>query len=107
VELKLPSYEVIKPFRDKYTKDLYGKGDEYFTEDEKRAKYLQEWGYIGKEVDPKNDKEEVDDDEKIEDEIEKEGIKHVGGGYYELPNGEKVKGKQNAIAELEKLKDGE
>jgi hypothetical protein len=98
VELKLPSYEVIKPFRDKYTKDLYGKGDEYFTEDEKRAKYLQEWGYIGK---------EVDDDEKIEDEIEKEGIKHVGGGYYELPNGEKVKGKQNAIAELEKLKDGE
>jgi hypothetical protein len=100
VELKLPSYEVIKPFRDKYTKDLYGKGDEYFTEDEKRAKYLQEWGYIGKEIEHENDEE-------IENEDDEDGIKHVGGGYYELPNGEKVKGKQNAIAELEKLKDGE
>lgn len=96
----MPSYEVIKPFRDKYTDDLFGKGDEYFTEDEKRAKYLQEWGYIGKEIEHEND-------EGIENEDDEDGIKHVGGGYYELPNGEKVKGKQNAIAELEKLKDGE
>ena len=98
--MKLPSYEVIKPFRDKYTGDLFGKGDEYFTEDEKRAKYLQEWGYIGKEIEKENDEE-------IEIENDEDGIKHVGGGYYELPNGEKIKGKQNAIAELEKLKDGE
>ncbi|QSB48770.1 hypothetical protein [Parageobacillus toebii] len=96
----MPSYEVIKPFRDKYTGDLFGKGDEYFTEDEKRAKYLQEWGYIGKEIEKENDEE-------IEIENDEDGIKHVGGGYYELPNGEKIKGKQNAIAELEKLKDGE
>lgn len=102
--MKLPSYEVIKPFRDKYTGDLFGKGDEYFTEDEKRAKYLQEWGYIGKEIEKENDEES---DKEIENEDDEDGIKHVGGGYYELPNGEKVKGKQNAIAELEKLKDGE
>jgi hypothetical protein len=100
VGLELPSYEVIKPFRDKYTGDLFGKGYEYFTEDEKRAKYLQEWGYIGKEIEKENDEE-------IEIENDEDGIKHVGGGYYELPNGEKIKGKQNAIAELEKLKDGE
>jgi hypothetical protein len=100
--LKLPSYEVIKPFRDKYTGDLFVKGDEYFTEDEKRAKYLQEWGYIGKEIEI-----EKENDEEIEIENDEDGIKHVGGGYYELPNGEKIKGKQNAIAELEKLKDGE
>ncbi|MBY6276148.1 MULTISPECIES: hypothetical protein [Bacillota] len=100
----MPSYEVIKPFRDKYTGDLFGKGAEYFTEDEKRAKYLQEWGYIGKEIKQENDEES---DEEIKNEDDEDGLKHVGGGYYELPNGEKVKGKQNAIAELEKLKDGE
>uniref|UniRef100_A0A7U4DJX0 Uncharacterized protein n=1 Tax=Geobacillus sp. (strain Y4.1MC1) TaxID=581103 RepID=A0A7U4DJX0_GEOS0 len=93
---------MIKPFRDKYTGDLFGKGTEYFTEDAKRAKYLQEWGYIGKEI-------EKESDEEIENgnEVDEDDIKHIGGGYYELPNGEKVKGKQNAIAELEKLKDGE
>jgi hypothetical protein len=101
--LKLPSYEVIKPFRDKHTGDLFGKGDAYLTEDEQRAKYLQEWGYLGEEVEqvqPKEDAEEIE----IEDE---NGIKHVGGGYYELPNGEKIKGKQEALAALEKMKDGE
>lgn len=30
---------------------------------------------------------------------------HTGGGWYELPNGEKVQGKDNAIAALEDLTD--
>jgi hypothetical protein len=34
-----------------------------------------------------------------------EGIKHVGGGWYLLPNGEKVQGKDEALAELAKLGD--
>lgn len=33
-------------------------------------------------------------------------IKHVGGGYYELPNGDKVKGKDEASAALAALKVG-
>jgi hypothetical protein len=109
--LKLPSYEVIKPFRDKHTGDLFGKGDAYFTEDEKRVKYLQEWGYLGEEVeqvqseeDAEEDAEEVEGEDKTEDE---NGVKHVGGGYYELPNGEKIKGKQEALVALAKMKDGE
>ncbi len=32
-----------------------------------------------------------------------DGIKHLGGGYYELPNGEKVRGKDKATAALEEL----
>lgn len=34
-----------------------------------------------------------------------EGIKHVGGGWYLLPNGEKVQGKDEALAELAKIGD--
>ncbi len=34
-----------------------------------------------------------------DDEI-KAGLKHLGGGHYELPNGEKVRGKDKAIAAL-------
>ncbi|WP_141434388.1 hypothetical protein [Bacillus sp. 03113] len=32
-----------------------------------------------------------------------EGLNHVGGGWYLLPNGEKVQGKEEALAELAKL----
>lgn len=40
--------------------------------------------------------------------VEEEQIKHTGGGYYELPNGEKVQGKENALKALADLsKDSE
>lgn len=32
-----------------------------------------------------------------------EGLTHMGGGYYELPNGEKVRGKEKAIEALAAL----
>ena len=32
-------------------------------------------------------------------------IEHVGGGWYELPNGEKVQGKEAALAALAALED--
>ena len=38
------------------------------------------------------------------EETEKVEPKHVGGGYYELPDGTKIKGKQNAI---DAMKEGE
>lgn len=44
----------------------------------------------------------------VEDEVVNEEYpKHVSGGYYELSNGEKVKGKNAAIEAENKLKSGE
>ncbi|PCN44474.1 hypothetical protein B9C88_09670 [Brevibacillus laterosporus] len=40
-----------------------------------------------------------------EDEVE--GLVKLGGGYYELPNGEKVRGKEKAIEALQALKAGD
>lgn len=40
----------------------------------------------------------------MEDPGETGDLKHLGGGYYELPNGEKVKGKENAQVALAELK---
>lgn len=73
-------YRVVKTFRDKYTKLIYQKGDSYSHDDEGRITSLIDKGFI--------------------EESEKE-IKHVGGGYYELPNGERVRGKKEALAALE------
>jgi hypothetical protein len=36
-----------------------------------------------------------------------EGLKHLGGGYYELPNGEKVRGKDSALEALAALAEKE
>lgn len=111
----MPSYDVKKPFRDKDTMDLFGVGSEYYTEDSDRAKYLQSWGYLGEEIEP-NHKESDPENENINlpDGEDSEGInnnqapvstdiKHVGGGFYELPNGEKVKGKDKALEALQAL----
>lgn len=53
------------------------KGDSYTHDDEKRIAFLIEKGYL----------------EKEQQSVE---VKHVGGGWYELPNGEKIKGKEAA-----------
>ncbi|KSU89816.1 hypothetical protein AS180_00150 [Priestia veravalensis] len=70
---------VIKAFTDKETLTCYSPGEVYEGEDEERFNVLQELGYIKKSVD------------------ESFFPRHVGGGYYELPNGEKIKGKDQAI----------
>ncbi|WP_337970292.1 hypothetical protein [Virgibacillus salexigens] len=41
---------------------------------------------------------------KLVEEVKNEFPKHVGGGNYELSNGEKVKGKEKALAAEEELK---
>lgn len=38
------------------------------------------------------------------DEPDESGLIHLGGGYYQLPNGEKVRGKQNALDALKSNK---
>jgi len=80
------SYEVIKAFRDKTDNlKLINVGDPYSHGDEGRVAYLVKKGFL-----TEKSKQPPKDD-----------IKHVGGGWYELPNGEKVKGKDEALAALE------
>ncbi|RSL32663.1 hypothetical protein D7Z54_14535 [Salibacterium salarium] len=88
----MPKHEVIKPFRDKNDpkKKRYAKG-KTFEGDEKRIAELVEKGFVS----PKPIEEQSQ--KKPPDESKTEDVKHVGGGYYELPNGEKVKGKEEAL----------
>lgn len=89
------NFPVIRAFRDKNTKKHYAVGSSFSSEDPDRISFLQEKRFIGVVV-PIELKDQ--DPPKEED-----GIKHVGGGYYELPNGEKIKGKDKALEELKKL----
>lgn len=73
-------YPVIAKFKDKYTKEIYEIGREIELTDEKRIADLQKRKLIS---------------EAIEEPIAEP--KHVGGGYYELPDGTRIKGKQAAI----------
>ncbi|MDM5195466.1 hypothetical protein QUF93_23505 [Bacillus hominis] len=77
---------VIKPFIDKDTQIGYSEGDVYESEDPERIAFLQEEGFL-----------------KVKQE-DSEEPQHVGGGYYPLPNGEKIKGKEAALEALKELK---
>ncbi|HDR3890327.1 TPA: hypothetical protein QCO65_004845 [Bacillus cereus] len=76
---------VIKPFIDKDTQIGYSEGDVYESEDPERIAFLQEEGFL-----------------KVKQEYSN-GLHHVGGGYYQLPNGEKIKGKEAALESLKEL----
>lgn len=70
-------FKVTKTFRDKYTKEIYQAGDVItLVEDEKRAEDLLSRKLIS---------------------FMEPTIRHVGGGWYELPSGERVQGKQAAL----------
>lgn len=88
--------KVIKSFKDKTdNKKLYQKGDPYSHSDDDRVAFLVEKGFL-----EEKSKQPPQDDEKS-------GIKHTGGGWYELPNGEKVQGKEEAEEALAALESGE
>lgn len=70
--------KVIKRFRDKETKKLYEKGDLYKGNKE-RVSHLIKKGFLA----------------------DNPPLNHIGGGYYELPNGNRVKGKKQAMEALE------
>lgn len=92
---KKKEYLVAKAFRDKDTEKHHAKGSLY-SADPERIEFLQEKGFLAEEVSSAKEAEE------------NEFPKHTGGGYYELSNGEKVKGKEDAIAaEKELQKEGE
>lgn len=86
-------YKVLKRFKDKDTKVLYSPDSFYTNEDQERVDFLIEKGYLA------NRPQQT------------EAVsfpKHTGGGWYELSNGEKVKGKDEATAAEEDLdKEGE
>lgn len=85
------TYEVSKEFiAREHNEKYYAEGDHYDSSDADRVAYLQKLGFLGDEV------------RDADDELD-ERLKHVGGGYYELPNGEKVRGRPNAIEALKTL----
>lgn len=78
-------YKVLKKFRDTTNnKKLVKAGDTYEHEDADRIAHLISKGFLkGKENQPS-----------------KGEIKHTGGGWYMLPDGKKVQGKEEAQAAL-------
>lgn len=94
---------VLKPFKGKKEKNkVFVKGDR-FKGTQARVNELSEKGFVsGKEIKTMKDKqaELVETADKKVD-AETADIKHIGGGNYELPNGETVKGKENALKALQ------
>lgn len=86
----LNKYVVKRAFRDKFTFIHYSVADSYESNDAERVMYLQDEGFLNKEL-------IIDKREDLK------GPVHVGGGYYELPNGEKIKGKDAALEALKQV----
>lgn len=91
-------YVVLKEFQDRCADfTIRSVGEKHIPPTEERAQLLLEQGYIGVPT-PQPTTPPADDSEGDEDRI-----KHVGGGYWELPNGEKVRGKEHAVEALKAL----
>lgn len=122
-ECVMPKYLITKKFRDATGMRLPG---EVIELPPARAAALRDSGLIGGEYVPtikENDIPTVsclgESGDTVEKTVEVEDVfteseadeesqfpQHVGGGYYQLSNGEKVKGKENAM-EAEKALGGE
>ena len=120
----MPEDKDIAEFYDKQTgqKKCPGNMVEAYGQ---RAELLRKIGVIGPEIKKVNEPENMlqdsspddteepyerkDDDpteilsEDDSESAEKPNIKHLGGGWYLLPNGEKVHGKDDALAALAEL----
>jgi len=76
------AYKVKRLFKDT-DKKYYGKDQLYTNSSQVRIDELIDKGFL------------------VADDIEaKTELNHLGGGWYELPNGEKVKGKNQALSAL-------
>lgn len=82
--------KVVKSFTGKKEKQNFIRGHK-FKGTEKRVQELTDAGYLEKVDMPKVEAAVKNVNPETADQL-----KHVGGGYYELPNGEKVQGKENA-----------
>jgi len=92
-------YAVIKDFRDRISNRVFRVGSLYFTDNEERRNELATGGYIDSDAVPQSGTPTFKADEALP-----AGVEHIGGGYYTLPNGEKVRGKEEAIAAAEALR---
>jgi len=106
----MPKYEVINEFIDLETKQRRRPGTIIEVSVE-RAKVLADKKLI--KPSPVEEAEEAPEKDELQDEATADGDqdeaefpKHIGGGYYLLSNGEKIKGKEKAL-EAERALGGE
>jgi hypothetical protein len=83
--------KVTRKFRCKNNEEIYNVGSVYESNDTARMRELIQKGFIA-DIPLEETAESVP---KVE--TSEQPYKHVGGGYYELADGTKVKGKQKAI----------
>ncbi len=77
---------IIRAFIDKNTLVGYSEGDTYESNDSERIAFLVEEGFLQ------------------ENQKTSKFPKHVGGGWYELSNGDKVQGKDEAVEAEQSLR---
>ena len=90
--------KVRETFYDKVAKRERRKGQEYQAETQERLDHLVALGLVV----PVQQLAMASHAVKTSGELEPE-LQHVGGGYYLLPNGEKIKGKDKALEALQAL----
>jgi hypothetical protein len=95
--------KVINSFIDKYTRVRYDKGSAYMSDDMERIEMLRAAGYILESCSP------IVNPENVEYNVvpEEYKLKHIGAGYYLLPDGSKVRGKDKALKKLDELMEDE
>lgn len=104
-------YVVIKDFLDRFDNRRHCKpGELHVPPNEERAQHLIELGFIAPIVEPKSeagvtapDTSDVDSGSVDTD----EWPKSAGGGYWDLPNGQRIRGKEKALKVLAELNAGE
>ena len=80
-------YKVIRRFRDKYTREIILPGTSFHSDEIDRVENLIERGFIDTDSNP----------EKKPDLPQKQSEpKHTGGGWYELEDGTRIRGKEAA-----------
>lgn len=93
-------YRVVSRFTDRMTGNVYEKDQFYPEHDADRIKELS--GRNNSQKKPLIKK--VDAAAPIDTPRAESELKHVGGGYYELSNGERVRGKEEAQAAENELR---
>ncbi|RNC96271.1 hypothetical protein [Lysinibacillus halotolerans] len=105
------SIKVVTPFNDKETDHVYRVGDEYpakgFEASSERIEFLSKPHPETKKVYLFVEEDQSKKDLKSDVDNEGEFPQSTGGGWYLLSNGEKIQGKEEALAAEKALKSGE
>ncbi|MDQ0158965.1 hypothetical protein [Alkalibacillus salilacus] len=86
--------KVLKRFKDKHTGERFGPGDTVDWNDKDRVQSAVNRGLLEDDTGFLEAKSKQPPNEP----------KHVGGGYYELPNGDRVRGKEKAEKALKEMR---